>query len=484
VKIRHSHSVPRPSSCDFHSRTADPGILKPVHALCLALFMILGCSSSLFAQTLNPVLVQGSISNRCNIVFLSEGYTAGQLPQFRVDATNASLTLLARSPFSEYRSYFNVYEISVASAQSGSDHPAYGSYRSTYFNSSYDAVSDRLVTIPPNAFDTDYAHGQGKIDALLQALIPQCRLAVLLVNDLSPGGSDGSGATAITYRGAGLMQFLAHEVGHVMANLGDEYTEPNPGYPDTEEPNTTRQTNNVKWAAWVPSGTPIPTPPTADFFSTVGVFEGAHYHSTGWYRPKFDCTMNHPSFPDYCEVCRESLVLALTRLVRFVDAFRPAAQTLTLPSTSGPQLFELDLVQPSTHNVNVQWLLDSTPVPGATNTTCTIFPQDLNAGQHTVAAVIHDPTALVRNDPTAVLTQTIAWQLQVTQLRLDSPRVLPGGQFVFHVSGSAPAGFVVQSSPDLLSWRDASTNTLTLGNYWFTNPAPLGPREYFRALLR
>jgi len=76
---------------------------------------------------------------------------------------------------------------------------------------------------------------------------------------------------------------LVHESGHTLGNLGDEYTTSYPGYPDTEEPNTTTQTNIllIKWRAWIPNGTPIPTPPTGTYQNTVGLFQGAHYH-THW----------------------------------------------------------------------------------------------------------------------------------------------------------------------------------------------------------
>ena len=58
------------------------------------------------------------------------------------------------------------------------------------------------------------------------------------------------------------MQILTHETGHVLANLGDEYTNAHPGFPNTEEPNTTRQTESalIKWRVWMDSGTPVPTP--------------------------------------------------------------------------------------------------------------------------------------------------------------------------------------------------------------------------------
>jgi len=183
----------------------------------------------------------------------------------------------------------NAFAISVASAQSGSDHPSYPSFRDTYFNSTYDPVSDRLITIPTNST------GQGKVDTLLQSFMPQYHLSILLVNDLVYGGSDGIDKTAIASTGFSSFEALTHETGHVLANLGDEYTNAYPGFPDTEEPNTTRETRRdfIKWKNWISTDTPVPTPATGAYSGIIGLFNGAHYHTTNWYRPKLDCAMNH-----------------------------------------------------------------------------------------------------------------------------------------------------------------------------------------------
>src|SRR6516225_5442749 len=93
-------------------------------------------AATMFGQpVMTPLLDNGPVSNRFNIVLLSEGYTSNQLTQFRADATNALNALLGLAPYQEYRNYFNAFAIAVASAQSGSDHPAYGLSRATYFNS-------------------------------------------------------------------------------------------------------------------------------------------------------------------------------------------------------------------------------------------------------------------------------------------------------------------------------------------------------------
>ena len=186
--------------------------------------------------------------------------------------------------------------------------PTDGITNNTYFNSIYDPDGDYLITIPPNWADTNYSHGQGKVDALLQTYMPNCQLPVLLVNDSTDGGSDGFYKTAIASTGALLYEMtsppymLTHETGHVLANLSDEYTYINPyaGAPSTEGANTTQQTNRtlIKWNAWISTDTPVPTPDGYDFGDgVVGLFEGAQYHTDELVSPGTQLHHGRPRSP-------------------------------------------------------------------------------------------------------------------------------------------------------------------------------------------
>jgi hypothetical protein len=445
---------------------------------------------------MQTILTNGPVSNRLNIAVLSEGYTASQLAQFLVDATNAVNGLLSHPPYQEYSNYFNAFAIEVASNQSGSSHPAYPPYTYTtytFFNSIYDPDSDRLITIPPNFADANYSDGQGKVDALLQTFMPNAQLPVLLVNDTTDGGSDGFYKTAIASTEALYYEmppyppyYLTHETGHVLANLSDEYTYINPyaGAPSTEGANTTQQTNRslIKWNAWIYANTPVPTPVTVGD-GVVGLFQGAQYHPTNWYRPELNCAMGALGVP-FCSICSEALVLAIYQRIRPVDGFSPASTNLSL-STTQAAAFSEALLQPATHNLNVQWFTNGVPCAGATDLSFTLLPQSLANGTNWVSARVKDNTALVRNDPTNLLSQTVTWTVNVSlpQLRLDSPLWLTGGRFVFRVAGYAPQGVVIQSSTDLSTWVPLATNSLVGGQLWHTNSAASSfPKTFYRAV--
>lgn len=266
---------------------------KSTPALALLLLLLLATPVS-HAAIFSTIITNGPTTNRVNLVIFSEGYTNGQLAVFLNDATNAANFFLSAEPYAEYSNYFNVFAIFTNSAHSGSTHFYVRGYAAgyTYFNSSYDSNSNYYITIPPNTVDANPSHGQGEINSLLwtnyRAIFPNTNnnLPTLLVNDPVAGGSDGGssdyGLTAISSIG-NVSYILVHESGHTLGKLGDEYTTAYPGFsPNDVEPNTTVQTNysRIKWNAWISNSTPIPTPLLTAYENAVGVFQGAHYHTS------------------------------------------------------------------------------------------------------------------------------------------------------------------------------------------------------------
>lgn len=432
----------------------------------------------------STIVTNGPATNRVNLVFFAEGYTNNQLGKFLADATNAAGYFLHAAPYAEYSNYFNVFAIFTNSAHAGSTHLNSRTYARgyTYFNSSYDSGSDSIITIPPNPSDTNSSHGQGKIDALLQTYLPRTNndLAILLVNDPIPGGSDNYGKSAITSIGD-ISSILVHESGHVLGGLGDEYTAAYPGFPDVEEPNTTTNTvfAKIKWNAWISTNTPLPTPDA--FAGTVGAFQGAHYHTSGWYRPAFDCCMKSQQV-GFCPVCQEALVLAIYGKTRPLESRSPATNTLTVTT---PQMlaFSLNLLQPATHTLNIQWRTNNIAVGGATNPVFNLWPAQLGNGTNKVAAEVWDATPLVRTDPKNRLKQTNVWTLNqnVPVMQIDSLKWLTNGSFTLRVTGTAPAGVVIQISTNLWQWTSVQTNFFSNGKLFYTNAgAKAYPRRFYR----
>jgi hypothetical protein len=434
--------------------------------------------------TLTTLFTNGPTANRINTVVLSEGYTASQLAQFLIDARGAVSNLLATLPYREYSNYFNAFAISVASTQSGSDHhtPTVNLVN-TYFNSSYDSYgTQRLLTIPPNDWDGTYTNGQGKVDALLQSLMPEYDLVILLVNDPQYGGSGGT--TLISSMNSSSPELVRHESGHTFGGLTDEYTSAYPGWIAVEYPNATAQTSRslIKWGAWINPTTPVPTPQTSSYALVVGLFQGAEYQTTGWYRPKLDCKMNHLN-TNFCEVCGEQLVKSTYGRINSIDSFSPVSTNL-LVTSAPPVPFTATPLHPTTHNLAFQWFMDGTPVIAATNSTFNLQPQLFANGNHILRAQLLDTNSLVRSDPSNLLSNSVTWTVNISlsQMTLVSARGLSGGRFAFSVTGTAPRGFVLQASTNLLGWNSLSTNSLVGGRADFTNSDPNSfRRRFYRA---
>ncbi len=443
--------------------------------------------------TLSTIYSNGPTAKRINLVVLSEGYTSNQLAQFLVDATNAVNNLLAHQQYLEYKNYFNAFAISVASIQSGSDHPNSSPNVSTYFNSSFDSYGiAQFLTIPPNSFDGTYANGQGKVDALLATLMPEYDLVMMVVNDPNYGGSGGGqgqfNMPFITSLHSDAAEIVRHESGHTLGLLADEYVGGAPGgYVPSEKPNSTAVTNRaaIKWTAWISTNTPLPTPANSSYTEVVGLFTGAQYQATGWYRPKYDCKMRiiiQGGVMPFCEVCSEQLVKSIYGLVRPIDTFLPASTNLTAYSTQAVS-FSVTALQPLTHDLTVQWYTNNVAVSGATNFTFQCLPKTLVAGTNKVRAVVRDLTPLVRNDPANLLSSSNTWNINVSlnELSLVAARYLSSNRFRVTVTGTAPQGFVLQASTNLSTWVSLTTNNLSGGKYDYTNSGLTNVlRRYYR----
>jgi len=141
---------------------------------------------------------------------------------------------------------------------------------------------------------------------------------------------------------------IVHEFGHLLAGLADEYYSSDVAYENFEsepaepwEPNVTamRDPASLKWKDLVDPDTPLPTPwekaeyeavysgsgpsPLSSdeksrellrlvregrFAGKVGAFEGAAYHSTGYYRPEQACIMFSTHTDEgFCRVCTRAI---------------------------------------------------------------------------------------------------------------------------------------------------------------------------------
>jgi hypothetical protein len=418
----------------------------------------------------------GSPANRLDILIVSEGYTASQQSKFNTDAAVLANQFFSATPYSEYRNYANVTTLFVASAQAGADHPVC---------SDPTKVPDPLEgTLVNTAFDGAYCSfgvqrnvGINTTKVLTAAAAaPDHDKIIVLVNDSFYGGSGGPISVVSTHTDSVLI--AQHEFGHSFSRLTDEYTTAVPDFPACSditgpacEPNATDRTDRptIKWNAWIDLLTPIPTSSTDTVH--VGLFQGARYSPTTYYRSKSRCRMNELADP-FCEICRQTFVLTLYRggwgvPGCGVDLIEPGtASPPSEPSGCGPQFPNCPVVtgalgQPSTFGVTLlnpvgggpvttQWSVNGTPVGGANGTNFTYTPT--SSGQVSIVVTASDSTPFVNASMAGTsLQKTRCWTLNTPCV---SPTITSQPQTV-----SVPAGTGVTLS--------VGANGTSLNYQWF-----------------
>lgn len=302
------------------------------------------------AAALKEVEVHGPPSDKVDVLFLGDGFTAEEAGVFDRAVQESVAALFSYSPYRERREDFNIWALMPPADESGVNRPSSGTHRSSPIGATYDAFrSERYVL----AFDN--------LGLRTIAQHAPYEFLVILVNSETYGGGGIFGLYSTAAAGSDWLGYLVvHEFGHHFAALADEYyTSPN-AYesgeerPEPWEPNATalQDPARLKWRHLVTDGTPLPTPWPKEAFEAhqreyqekrrqlraedrpeaemnalfdevrefteelfasagdtnhlVGAFEGAHYQASGYYRPEMNCLMftRHGTF---CRVCREAI---------------------------------------------------------------------------------------------------------------------------------------------------------------------------------
>ncbi len=85
-------------------------------------------------MAVRTIVNSGAASNRIDIIFLGDGYTAGEIASTYTSHAQSLVNYLFNDsilsqPFGRYEKFFNVHLVDVISAQSGADDPASGKVR-------------------------------------------------------------------------------------------------------------------------------------------------------------------------------------------------------------------------------------------------------------------------------------------------------------------------------------------------------------------
>ncbi len=253
-----------------------------------------------------PVLVagDGDPDHHLNVLVVPEGYTASELARFHDDARGMISTLLASDGYRDHRPQLNVWYQDIKSAESGISDPAIHTTKKTAFDITFgDGQSlPRRCLMPSASWKTVSASNMSRLGDTTHA-----DTVIVLANVAEVGGcADFGGRFTVlsNHAASNPGATLAHELGHSLFGLGDEYVEAGRqcavGYPNLSE-----HLDQLPWRDLIAATTPIPTPSTQSGHP-VGAYQGGGFCAQGVYRPQPTCKMRSLDV-EFCAVCRREL---------------------------------------------------------------------------------------------------------------------------------------------------------------------------------
>ncbi|MFJ5774879.1 M64 family metallopeptidase [Streptomyces sp. NPDC093094] len=355
-----------------------------------------GHASAATDPQVRPARRTGPTASRLDLVVMGDGYTADRQADFAADAREKLEEIFSIEPYRSYRPLFNVWLVEAVSPVSGvTGDPTPDVIRETALGSSFFCEDiERLLCVDTDAV-TAYANRA-----------PAADIVFVIADSAKYGGAGYSFETppeGASYRGIATMSsdnerswlIGAHELGHSIGNLADEYQYAGYGaYPDPETGSVNLSVRpglgTTKWHRWL--GEPDPTG------SPVGTYEGGGYYETGIYRPTETSIMRTLTSTEFNLVGREAMIAGF---YTYADALTSRVPTKAPVSRNARLTVD---VAPLTGLAapRLTWYADGRRVDRATDDR-SVTPRELGVrgkGPHTVEAVFTDGSASLR-DPGA-----------------------------------------------------------------------------------
>ncbi|HEX7288782.1 MAG TPA: M64 family metallopeptidase [Candidatus Angelobacter sp.] len=281
----------------------------------LVLLLATGASAQCVAPTCTEIVHNGPAGTKQVLVVMGDGYAAGDQTKYNNDVQTLVIDgVFGHDFFREDQNAFNIFRLNLVSHDSGVSQRVYDEH-GTPMNGADDTIVSTTIkdTALRYIWSGSWAHCwlEGSADTstrvqnALAASVPSYNFVVVLLNQDSYGGCGGGGFQVVP-RGV-TWPVLAHEYGHGIGGLADEYTGAGAytgGPTNANNCSTVTDRNTNFWKRFISPGTAVPTTFSAGMDSnrTVGIFEGCGTRDTGIYRPVESCRMRSNS-PNYCPVC-------------------------------------------------------------------------------------------------------------------------------------------------------------------------------------
>ena len=261
--------------------------MRVIIAVALATVAIVAPASG---QTVTRLLSSGSAGAKKDLVIVGDGFTANQQGQYNTFVRDYVIDgVFARDVFREDANAFNIHRINANSVDSGvTQVDSAGNVttaRNTALDYRYSGRWDRCwMEGGPNT--------NSRLNTMLNNLVPGWDYVFVVLNEPGFGGCAGGNRLAVTISGGGAgWPVGAHEMGHMVGGLCDEYRNDTLDYTGGEPScaNMTANTNRatLKWRDFVAPSTPLPVATGCgglDPVQDAGAFQGgmARYRSGIW----------------------------------------------------------------------------------------------------------------------------------------------------------------------------------------------------------
>jgi IgA peptidase M64 len=385
--------------------------------------------------TVVPIQVTGDPAKRFNMVVLGDGYTAAEQGLFRENVDKHLNVLWTIEPFKSYRSYINVYAVSIVSAQSGVDcdpnldSPRVDTALDMGLWGGCDPTSvQRLLTV-----NQDKANAYAN---LVPGTTSANRQLLAIGNSDTYGGAGGSYATA-TGGNALSALITPHELGHSLGGLQDEYdylARGARGAPYTGgEPASVHHTllteqqmtaQQKKWYRWLGE--------QSESGGRIGRYESGMYAGSGVWRPAAHSMMKTLGYY-FDQVSRERMTQRISAKTNILSDGVPAG------TVGADRVLWIETMYPVSHQLDVTWTVDGAVAARGTRN-LDLSTMDFTSGTHTVTATVVDPTDYVR-DPavraSTALTRSRTWTVDTS---LTTPVTPVDPAFTISTPTTSPVG--------------------------------------------
>lgn len=251
------------------------------------------------------------------MTIMGDGFTASEQDAFIENAQSVvdhifgggEENFAGLAPFNQYKHLFTIYAIEVVSEESGVnkdfDEEIYEDVNmedyvvNNYFGSSFYYGSYETETPIERALVIE---NYNKVNELKK---PYSAVEVVICNSNRWGGTGGQ--TAVISKNSNNGRMLAHEIGHTLASLADEYYYPEDNNFNGHEAINMTSTNNleeIKWAEFVGQDGIGAFPLSHNVDRNHPLFDDS---TDNWFKPSEQCMMRDTN-EEFCRVCEEGLI--------------------------------------------------------------------------------------------------------------------------------------------------------------------------------